>query len=255
MDALQERINRCMQQLAEKRENNNEPAPEYQCSICKDTEWIFKKDEQGREFASRCSCFEKKQALRRMASSGISEADLQRGFADFETFEESGLVSAKDTAIKYYKAFKSIEGERFNSLLLCGASGRGKTTLGMAVVNNLIKHLSVNVRYMPYREEITRLKQTVTDEINYKLAIEKLKTTRVLFIDDLFKGKITDSDINIMYEIINYRYLERLPIIVSTELTVPELVEVDEAIAGRIVEMCKGYVITLDSSIPNYRMR
>lgn len=255
MDALQERINRCMQQIAEKKENNNEQTLKYQCNICKDTEWIFKKDENGREFASRCSCFEKKQALRIMASSGISEADLQRGFADFETFEESGLVAAKNTAINYYKEFKGIEGERNNSLLLSGASGRGKTTLGMAVVNNLIKRLAVNVRYMPYREEITRLKQTVTDEENYKNAIERLKRTRVLFIDDLFKGKITESDINIVYEIINYRYLERLPIIVSTELAVPELVEVDEAIAGRIVEMCKGYVVTLDSSIPNYRMR
>ena len=254
MDALDSLLER----IARARENAKTatPAPpqQFECCVCSDTEWIFKKDENGNEYVVRCQCWERKTALRLMASSGIRAEDTKKGFNDFNTFGESGLVFAKQTAARYFKQFNEIRESRNNSLLLCGASGRGKTTLGMAVANNLI-HNCVGVRYMPYRDEITKLKQEITDDYNYTEHINRLKTAKVLFIDDMLKGKTTDSDVNIMYEIINYRYLERLPMIVSTEKTPEELLNFDEAIGSRVLEMCKGYVVVFDSSVPNYRMR
>lgn len=252
MDALEqvlERINRA-------RENAKEAAPatQYECTKCNDTEWIFTKDENGIEYAAPCECRERKTALRLMAGSGIRAEDTKRGFNDFLTFNEMPLMQAKQTAARYFKDFAQIRESRHNSLLLCGASGRGKTTLGMAVANNLIQSC-VGVRYMPYRDEVTRLKQVITEEYEYAEHINRLKTASVLFIDDMLKGKVTDSDINIMYEIINYRYLERLPMIISTEKTSNDLLDFDEAIGSRVLEMCKGYVVTFDKSIPNYRMR
>ena len=248
MDKLKQCIERCKMITGEKKDIV------YDCETCKDTEWLtyFK---NGYEFAKPCECHEKKEALRRMARSGISEEDLKKGFNDFNTFNEQGLVVAKEITVKYYKDFDNIRGSRVNSLLLCGASGRGKTTLGMAVANNLIKNKGVNVRYMPYREEVTRLKQEITDEYTYNEHITRLKRAKVLFIDDLLKGKVTESDINIVYEIVNYRYLERLPLIVSTEFTMQSLLDFDDAIAGRLIEMSKGYAVTFDKSIPNYRTR
>ena len=190
--------------------------PEYKCNICKDKEWIFRVDERGCEYARKCKCWERNTALRLMARSGISEDDMQKGFKDFNTFDEQGLIFAKNTAIKYFKDFEEIRESRHNSILLCGASGRGKTTLGMAIANNLMQKRT-GVRYMPYRDEVTKLKQVITDDYTYNEHINQLKTAKVLFIDDLLKGKITESDVNILYEIINYRYLERLPVIISTE--------------------------------------
>ncbi len=226
----------------------------YECEKCHDTEWILTPDANGIEFAAPCECRARKTAKRLMAASGISSEDMKKGFADFETFKETGLTTAKNTAIRYYKQFFDVRETRHNSLLLCGASGRGKTTLGIAVANNLISKC-VGVRYMPYRDEITKLKQEITDENTYKEHMWKLKSASVLFIDDMLKGKVTESDINILYEIINYRYLERLPLIISTEKFSADLLEFDEAIGSRILEMCKGYVVTFDKSIPNYRLR
>jgi DNA replication protein DnaC len=85
--------------------------------------------------------------------------------------------------------------------------------------------------------------------------MHSLKNARVLFIDDLLKGKVNESDINIMYEIINFRYLQRTPIIISTEKSIEELLAFDEAIASRLIEMSKGNIITFDDSVPNYRLR
>lgn len=228
--------------------------PKYDCEICKDTEMVMYRDENGLEWGRPCECIERKTALRLMAASGIRPEDAQRGFKEFETFDENGLVVAKQTAIRYVKEFEEIRNTKHNSLLLCGASGRGKTTLGLAVANNLMRKC-VGVRYMSYRDEVTQLKQEITDDENYRNHINRLKTAKVLFIDDMLKGKLTESDVNIMYEIINYRYLERLPMIISTEKFSSELLDFDEAIGGRVLEMCKGFVVTFDKSIPNYRMR
>jgi DNA replication protein DnaC len=253
MDALDQILER----IKKNRENAKAagiPEPQYKCNLCKDTEFILTRNPRGADYAKPCVCTEQKRALRLMANSGIRPEDTKRGFEDFNTFSENGLVNAKQIAARYCKHFTEIKDSRHNSLLLCGASGRGKTTLGMAVANNLIRDC-VGVRYMPYRDEVTKLKQIITDEYAYNEQMHRLKTAKLLFIDDMLKGKTTDSDINIMYEIINYRYLERLPMIISTEKLPNELLDFDEAIGSRVMEMCKGYVVTFDSSIPNYRMR
>lgn len=228
-------------------------SPEYECQLCKDTEMILYFVD-GVEYAKPCECQAVKRAKRLMKSSGISEEDQSKGFCDFQTFEEKPLTDARNTAVMYYRMFLKNQDQRVNSILLCGASGRGKTTLGLCISNNLIKN-NIEVKYMPYRQEITALKQVVTDDINYNSRINTFKNARVLFIDDFLKGKITESDINIMYEIINHRYLARLPIVLTTERTVTEMMEIDEATASRLVEMSKGYIVTFGREIENYRLR
>lgn len=251
---MKDKLNEIMQRIEQNRANAQPHIqPVYECDKCKDTEFILHK-ENGREYATRCSCWETKAAARIMRNSGISEEDSKKGFREFETFGESALVDAKDKATRYFMEFFQNESSRTNSIMLCGASGRGKTTLGMAIANNLI-HKCVGVRYMAYRDEITRLKQEITEEHTYNEHMRRLQGARVLFIDDMLKGKVTESDVNILYEIINHRYLSRLPMIISTEKTPQELIEFDEAIASRLLEMSKGYVVVFDKSVPNYRLR
>ena len=226
------------------------------CEICNGTTWIFYKNEEGYEMAKPCQCRERVIAHRLFTSSGISEEDGKKGFNGFNTFNEQALINAKNTSISYVQNFKNIENERINSIMLCGSSGRGKTTLGLAVANNLISS-GVGVRYMPYRDEVTALKQQLADKNKYIYDdhIYRLKNARVLFIDDLLKGKINETDINILYEIINFRYLQRKPVIISTEKTLEQLLDFDEAIGSRLIEMSKGYIVVFDNNTPNYRLR
>jgi len=247
-------ITQIIQEIKEAREKNGYTPPKYECSICKDTETIFYMKD-GYEYAKPCECAAKKAAMRRMKNSGIGEQDTKKGFAAFETFGEKPLIDAKTTSTDYYKRFDEIKGERDNSILLSGASGRGKTTLGLAVANNLMQSKNVAVLYMPYRDEITALKQEITDEYNYNERMRRLKNAPVLFIDDMLKGKITESDLNILYEIINHRYLARLPLIISTEKTPQELIDFDEATGSRILEMSKSHTVVFDKSVKNYRLR
>ena len=106
-------------------------------------------------------------------------------------------------------------------MMFLGQVGSGKTHLAIAI-SNLLLDKGIGVIYMPYRDSITNLKQSILDEENYQREISKYKNAQVLLIDDLFKGRITESDVNIMYEIVNYRYFKNLPILTTSEKTVDE---------------------------------
>ena len=53
---------------------------------------------------------------------------------------------------------------------------------------------------MPYRSVITTLKQNILDKEYYKNLVSKYQMAEILLIDDLFKGKVNETDINIMFE-------------------------------------------------------
>ena len=119
---------------------------------------------------------------------------------------------------------------------------------------NVLLDNGVGVIYMPYRSSITNLKQSITDEENYQREINIYKNAQVLMIDDLFKGRITESDINIIYEILDYRYFKNLPVIVTTEKSIGDLLEIDEAIGSRLYEMSKNYLAEMVGDKLNYRI-
>jgi DNA replication protein DnaC len=62
--------------------------------------------------------------------------------------------------------------------------------------------------------------------------------------------------VSIAFEIVNYRYNNHLPTIVSTEKTPEELLVIDEATASRIIERAKAYTLNITRNPNrNYRLR
>ncbi|WP_042274742.1 hypothetical protein [[Clostridium] dakarense] len=62
------------------------------------------------------------------------------------------------------------------------------------------------------------------------------------------------NNINIVFELVNHRYFNNLPVIVSSEKSFEELIEIDEAIGSRLIEMCKGYRVEIRGKRLNYRI-
>lgn len=201
-----------------------------------------------------CKCQEIEKAKRLWKASGINPEQAKQTFSNYEPWNEITKL-AKDTAIQYYKDFEQIKNTRNNSIAFMGQVGSGKTHLSIALAINFLKNKKIPVIYMPYRDAITSIKQNTMDKEYYAKQIGKYQTGKVLLIDDLFKGKITESDINIMFEIINYRYLNYLPIIVSSEFTADRLLDFDEAVGSRIIQMCRNYTVEIRGKENNYRLR
>ncbi len=225
----------------------------YKCTKCKDTGYIITNKSHLQPTMTPCRCYIADKVKRLWRNSGINTDDLEKSFKNFETWNEVS-TKMKDTATNYFLRFEEIKAERVNSILLCGNPGSGKTHIALALANNFLKK-DIRVVYMPYRDIVTSLKQNMIDEEYYKKTLSKYQTCEVLLLDDLYKGKVNETDVNIMFELINYRYLNRLPIIVSTEFTVERLLAFDEAIGSRLYEMSKGYIVEIEGTENNYRLR
>lgn len=191
-----------------------------------------------------------------MKSSEITENFRQLSFENFETDGKEGIIiEAYNTAVSYYKKFDEIKDTRSNSIALLGQPGAGKTHLLMAVANRLITKKMVSVHYFPFVEGFDDLKDDF-EKLGEK--IDRMKKVDVLFIDDLFKGRGTPTPFQIeqMFAVINYRYLNHKPILVSSEKMMEELIDIDEGLGSRIKQMTKDFFVEIegDRNSLNYRL-
>ncbi|WP_084788110.1 ATP-binding protein [Anaerobacillus alkalidiazotrophicus] len=228
----------------------------FNCVRCEDRGLILEKNSDGYEVGIPCYCNKKRKVERLMASSEITDKFLKLGFGNFETEGRPQVIEiAKTTAIDYVDAFDDIKRARVNSLTIVGTPGSGKTHLQMAVANNLIK-MGIPVLYFPFVEGFNDLKRNF-DLLDKK--IEKMKQIDVLFIDDLFKGRDTATQFQMeqIYAVVNYRYLNHLPILLSSEKTIDEICYIDEALGSRIFEMSQDYLVQIkgDRMSLNYRLK
>jgi len=220
----------------------------YKCEKCKDTYWIL----DGNNY-KRCECFELSKDEKMFYKSGIKDDSYT--FTNFVEWNDTS-TQMKKVATDYFKSFTEIKDCRQNSIAFLGQVGGGKTHLTVALGMNILKSKRISVVYLSYRDVVTNLKQNMTDEEYYQRQLDKYRNAKVLLIDDMLKGKTTDSDKNIMFEIINYRYINHLPIILSSEYDLNALLNFDEAIGSRLYEMSKDYIVEVKKDIKNnYRLR
>jgi DNA replication protein DnaC len=231
----------------------------YNCNICKNKGTIAKLVDNGNGTYSHCfadcRCVETRNSIMRMKRSGLKDIIKDYTFDKFID-SEPWQKSIKSAAMEYAH---NPEGWFF----IGGQSGSGKTHLCTAICREFLLS-GRKVMYMLWRDEVVRIKAAVNDSIEYGKLIDKYKTVDVLYIDDLFKTgkapdgsslKVTGGDVNVAFEILNYRYNNpSLLTIISSELSEDDLVDIDEAVGGRIYERAKAITIGKDRS-RNYRIR
>ncbi|MGR6896971.1 DnaA ATPase domain-containing protein [Rummeliibacillus sp. BSL5] len=248
----------------------------YNCDKCKDQggfiEWreadVFGNGQYIRkeEVWVECSCVKQKKINKLLRTSEITDEFQKMTFGNFRTEGYQEVIKKMyDTAFQYCQAFNNIKNKRCNSIALIGQPGAGKTHLLSAIANGMIKNLLVPVLYFPYIEGTEDLRSDF-DQLANK--IQRLKEVDVLFIDDLFKPvtkivngvrikepRATPWQVEKMFEVINYRYLNNKPLLISSELSFDDMLDIDEAICTRIFEMCSDYTVTIKQDIKlNHRL-
>lgn len=236
-------------QLAEARAKTlNETAgsmPGEDCPICRNKGYVALVDGLS-VYTSECSCVARRRMAKRIRESGLEDL-MQTYTMDAYRAERPWQRDVKRKAI----AFVDEPGGEW--LFVAGTPGTGKTHICTAVCKLLVS-AGKEVRYMLWRDEAPRLKAMVNDRDAYERHVRDLKRVDVLYIDDFFKGTVTDADINLAFEILNARYnSRRLATIISTEKSIERLLEIDEAIGSRIYERSKRYCILTPEE--NWRLR
>lgn len=226
----------------------------YKCDKCRDTGWI-----QTEKGFARCLCYELDYINRLWENFGVSPSDVKL-LKDYKPYNVQ-TQKAKEKAAEYITQYNNLD--KGTGFCLMGQPGAGKTHIVLSIGKALLDQ-KIKVIYMPYLEAIRELKANAMDDEYYLKLSNRFKITPVLIIDDLFKdkvkkgklsGEITPADMNHIYPILNYRYSNKLPTLISTECTPNMLMDLDEALAGRILERCgKRFGITFKQDC-NYRLR
>ena len=176
----------------------------------------------------------------RIAERYKKQANLSKRFTKrtFETFniENEMQKSAYDKAFDYAKNIKKHIEDGTNMIFVGkGSVGTGKTHLACAIANNVLEQ-GIPVKVINVAVLVDELKEFTS---KFK---QELKTVKVLLIDDMGKENGTVWLCSEIYGIINARYENELPTIITTEGTLKDLednykVEINEKIVNKGVSM------------------
>lgn len=213
------------------------------CPICHNRGTLLR-IEDGMLFTRECECMAKRRSIRRIRQSNMEDMLRRYTFDSYETPDDSRR-QIKSAALDFANSNSGW-------FYIAGQSGSGKTHICTAICSRLIDR-GKEVYYMRWRDESRQLKGMLnTEEIEKPL--EKLKRVPVLYIDDFFKGGANDADVRMAFEILNARYNDtRLRTVISSEYPIRQLLNIDEALGGRIWERSNGYRIQAPKE--NWRLR
>jgi DNA replication protein DnaC len=225
------------------------PSPSDGCPLCEDG-LIIKEN-----VAYPCKCQEQRRLERLFAASKITPAFRAKTFDNFKTQGRPPIINTMLKSAMDYVARLPALGEN-NWLALLGEPGSGKTHLAMATANTLVAQ-GMQALYFPHVEGMGELMSGIDDKTISKKT-NTLKNVALLLWDDFLKpimgGRPKEFEMRVAFEVVNYRYLNLLPTVISSEHSPQGLLNMDKATGSRIIERSKGHLTVALGEELNYRL-
>ena len=173
---------------------------------------------------------------------------------DFKATEEF-QVYMKEKAKQYI-----LEADK-EWFLALGQSGSGKTMICASICNQRMTQYDKErekfreVKYMIWNEFVDKIKRMNYDS-DRDVYFDEFAKAEILYIDDFLKGRYTETDLSYAYRLINHRYNNNLTTIITSEMFLNELIDIDEAIGGRMKEKAGTYLVQIRRDRNrNYRLK
>ncbi|MFI1953143.1 ATP-binding protein [Streptomyces xinghaiensis] len=130
------------------------------------------------------------------------------------------------------------------SLLLVGTTGTGKTHLAYGAVRSLVgAGIGVNWHATTVADMYANLRPR--PGIDTERELLTLSRCPLLLLDDLGAAKNSEWTEEITYRLVNHRYNQMLPTLITTNLAIRDLrVAVGDRVASRLAEMTERVVLT-----------
>jgi len=179
------------------------------------------------------------------------ELELLRNMT-FDNFDHKRMDLPPDQRENLRMVFSGAEGFARSPegwLIFQGVNGCGKTHLAAAIANYR-RAQGKPVLFVVVPELLDHLRSTFSPDskISYDEFFEKLKETPLLILDDFGEQSATPWAQEKLYQLINYRYNARLPMVVTTCLS---LDEIETRISSRMVDPRISLVFNITA--PDYR--
>ena len=198
--------------------------------------------------AIACSCKEQQQEDQR-------RSDLRRlssldPFHD-KTFDTLDLRTAPGLEEAYRVAREYAE-QPWGWLVLRGGYGCGKTHLAAAIANyRLAAGSPVFFSIVPDLLDHLRSAFAPTSDLTYDALFDRIREVELLVLDDLGAENGTAWATEKLFQLINYRYNSRMPMVITTNNRL--LSHMDDRIASRLSDV--GLVQNVQIDAPDFRKR
>jgi len=225
-----------------------------ECSICNGAGFVYadvppEHPDYGRAVPCECSKreFERERLSRLQRYSNLGS--LTR--LTFDNLMSRGRSSDPANQERFYQCCaiaKAFAEKPEGWLVLMGPSGCGKTHLAAAIANHCLKlGYAVSFHVVPDLLDHFRATFGPNSAISYDELFEHVRNTPLLVLDDLGTQSSTSWAREKLYQIINHRFNEHLPMLVTTNVPLEDL---DERLQTRLTEPSLSQVCVVEERKP-----
>ena len=215
------------------------------CSICQDAGYLRGDFPVGHPMFGRivpCVCKQQELDDRRADElRQLSNLDMfnHQSFEEFDSTID-GVADAYDAAVE----FAQEPGHRW--LFLYGPCGTGKTHLAVAVARYAMQWHNMSVYFAVVPDLLDHLRATFDPNSGsaYDDRFNSIRNAQLLVLDDLGTENATPWAKEKLYQIINHRYMEQLPTVITSNV---DQKKVDDRIMSRIMDHRLSQYVVVDA--------
>jgi len=207
------------------------------CPICQDAGYLRANVPVGHPSFGRlfpCEC--KQRELDERRDEELRRLSNLDAFGDltFETFDPD--VPGLDEAYEAALAFAQEPGHGW--LFLSGPCGVGKTHLAVAIARYAMEWHRMSVYFAVVPDLLDHLRSTFDPNSGsaYDDRFSTIRNAPLLVLDDLGTENATPWAKEKLYQIINHRYIEQMPTVITTNVDLSAKGKIDERIYSRIMD-------------------
>ena len=223
--------------------------------MCGGSGWLRRELPVGHpEFGKLVACVCKQNEITRGAQERLYRMSNLDAFKQmtFNSFSVQGRLGLGDEQIQSLHIALS-QAQQFAAapkgwLVLMGSYGCGKTHLAAAVANTCVEY-GMNTLFLTVPDLLDWLRYSY-DSVNttFESRFEEIRNVGLLVLDDLGAQNATKWAGEKLFQIIDYRYSRRLPMVVTSNLTLDDL---DDRIRSRLQD--PDLVTRVRITAPDYR--